>query len=81
MAVVSKFPMSAIEPGTPDSLLDAAQFVQTLERRQGLKFACPEEIAWRQGWISAEEMAALAQPLAKNGYGKYLLELLKEPVF
>jgi glucose-1-phosphate thymidylyltransferase len=70
-----------LDTGTPDSLLDAAQFVQTLERRQGLKFACPEEIAWRRGWISGEQLEALAKPLSKNSYGKYLLELLKGPVF
>lgn len=70
-----------LDTGTPDSLLDAGQFVQTLERRQGLKFACPEEVAWRNGWISADEVKALAKPLLKNGYGKYLLELLNGPVF
>lgn len=63
--------------GTHDSLLDAGQFIATLERRQGLKIACPEEIAWRNGWIGTEQLQRLAQPLAKNGYGQYLLGLLK----
>lgn len=67
-----------LDTGTHDSLLEASQFIATLERRQGLKVACPEEIAYRQGWISAETLQALAQPLAKNGYGQYLLRLLQE---
>lgn len=67
-----------LDTGTHDSLLDAGQFIATLEQRQGLKVACPEEIAWRQGWISDEQLEELAQPLAKNGYGQYLLRLLKE---
>ena len=66
-----------LDTGTHDSLLDAGQFIATLERRQGLKIACPEEIAFRQGWINAEQLQQLAQPLAKNGYGQYLLSLLK----
>ncbi|NIC41411.1 glucose-1-phosphate thymidylyltransferase RfbA [Aquabacterium sp. A08] len=66
-----------LDTGTHDSLLDAGQFIATLERRQGLKIACPEEIAWRNGWIGAEQLQRLAQPLAKNGYGQYLLGLLK----
>ncbi|MFN3377579.1 MAG: glucose-1-phosphate thymidylyltransferase RfbA [Burkholderiaceae bacterium] len=66
-----------LDTGTHDSLLDAGQFIATLERRQGLKIACPEEIAWRQGWIDAEQLGRLAHPLAKNGYGQYLLSLLK----
>jgi glucose-1-phosphate thymidylyltransferase len=66
-----------LDTGTHDSLLDASQFIATLERRQGLKIACPEEIAWRSGWIDAAQLQALAQPLAKNGYGQYLLSLLK----
>ncbi|WP_334154701.1 glucose-1-phosphate thymidylyltransferase RfbA [Tepidimonas sp.] len=66
-----------LDTGTHDSLLDAGQFIATLERRQGLKIACPEEIAWRQGWIDAEQMQRLAQPLVKNGYGQYLLSLLR----
>jgi glucose-1-phosphate thymidylyltransferase len=68
-----------LDTGTHDSLLQASQFIATLEQRQGLKIACPEEIAWRHGWISSEELEKLAQPLAKNGYGQYLLRLLKEP--
>jgi glucose-1-phosphate thymidylyltransferase len=67
-----------LDTGTHDSLLDASQYIATLERRQGLKVACPEEIAWRNGWISSEQLQQLAQPLTKNGYGKYLLQILKE---
>ncbi len=67
-----------LDTGTHDSLLEAGQFIATLERRQGLKIACPEEIAWRNGYINAEQLEKLAQPLAKNGYGQYLLRLLKE---
>ena len=70
-----------LDTGTHDSLLDAGQFIATLERRQGLKIACPEEIAWRHGWIDAAQLACLAQPLAKNGYGQYLLRLLQEKVY
>ena len=67
-----------LDTGTHDSLLEAAQFIQSLEKRQGLKICCPEEIAWRQGWIDDEALALLAQPLAKGGYGEYLLELRDE---
>jgi len=67
-----------LDTGTHESLLEAGQFISTLEKRQGLKVACPEEIAWRQGWISAEELENLAVPLSKNGYGQYLARLLKE---
>ena len=68
-----------LDTGTHDSLLDAGQFIATLESRQGLKIACPEEIAWRSGYIDDAQLAALAKPLAKNGYGQYLQRLLKEP--
>ncbi|MEW6479067.1 MAG: glucose-1-phosphate thymidylyltransferase RfbA [Pseudomonadota bacterium] len=67
-----------LDTGTHDSLLEAGQFIATLEKRQGLKVACPEEIAYRHRWISAEQLQALAKPLAKNGYGQYLLQILKE---
>lgn len=66
-----------LDTGTHDSLLEAAQFVQTIERRQGLKIACPEEVSWRQGWTSASELKELAQPLVKSGYGQYLLDILE----
>ena len=67
-----------LDTGTHDSLLEAGQFIATLEHRQGLKIACLEEIAWRNGWIDAAQVERLAQPLAKNGYGQYLQRLLKE---
>ena len=67
-----------LDTGTHDSLLEASLFIQTLEKRQGLKIACPEEIAFRRGYISREQLEALAQPLSKNGYGQYLLALLQE---
>ncbi|MBK7953708.1 MAG: glucose-1-phosphate thymidylyltransferase RfbA [Candidatus Accumulibacter sp.] len=70
-----------LDTGTHDSLLEAGQFIATIERRQGLKVACPEEIGYRQGWITREHLEELAQPLAKNGYGQYLLSLLKERIF
>jgi glucose-1-phosphate thymidylyltransferase len=66
-----------LDTGTHDSLLEAASFIATLQKRQGLQVACPEEIAYRQGWIGAEQLAALAGTLKKNGYGQYLLSLLK----
>ncbi|HUN93517.1 MAG TPA: glucose-1-phosphate thymidylyltransferase RfbA [Burkholderiaceae bacterium] len=67
-----------LDTGTHGSLLEASQFIETIERRQGLKIACPEEIAYRLGWIDAEAVARLAQPLAKNEYGQYLLRLIEE---
>jgi len=67
-----------LDTGTHDSLLEASQFIATLERRQGLKVACVEEIAWRSGFIDDAQLERLAEPLAKNGYGQYLLRLLKE---
>jgi glucose-1-phosphate thymidylyltransferase len=70
-----------LDTGTHESLLEAGQFIATIENRQGLKVACPEEIAFRQNWINADQLEILAQPLAKNGYGQYLLNLLKEKVF
>ena len=70
-----------LDTGTHDSLLEAGQFIATIEKRQGLKVACPEEIAFRQGWITPAQLENLAQPLAKNGYGQYLLSLLKDKVF
>jgi glucose-1-phosphate thymidylyltransferase len=73
--------MAWLDTGTHDSLLEAGLFVHTIEHRQGLSIACPEEIAYRQGFIGAEQLEALAQPVAKSGYGQYLLALLNEPRF
>ncbi len=70
-----------LDTGTHESLLDASQFIATIERRQGLKIACPEEIAYRKGWVSATQLEALAQPMLKNPYGQYLMSILKERVF
>jgi glucose-1-phosphate thymidylyltransferase len=70
-----------LDTGTHDSLLEASHYIATLEKRQGLKVACPEEIAYRNGWIDASALEKLATPLAKNGYGQYLLGLLGEKVF
>jgi glucose-1-phosphate thymidylyltransferase len=70
-----------LDTGTHESLLEASHFIETIERRQGLKIACPEEIAWRQGWIDTQALEALAQPLAKSGYGEYLLRLVSERLF
>jgi glucose-1-phosphate thymidylyltransferase len=69
-----------LDTGTHDSLLEASQFIATLEHRQGLKIACPEEISWRHDWINSTQLEALAQPMLKNGYGQYLVRLLKDPV-
>jgi glucose-1-phosphate thymidylyltransferase len=66
-----------LDTGTHDSLMEAGQFVQILEHRQGLKVACPEEVSWRMGWISADQVRELAKPLIKSGYGKYLLDILE----
>jgi glucose-1-phosphate thymidylyltransferase len=70
-----------LDTGTHESLLEASSFIETIERRQGLKIACPEEIAYRMGYISARQLRALAKPLAKSGYGEYLLRVLAEKVF
>jgi glucose-1-phosphate thymidylyltransferase len=70
-----------LDTGTHDSLLEAGQFIATLEKRQGLKVACPEEIAYRFGWIDAAALERLAQPLLKNGYGQYLMQVLRERTF
>lgn len=70
-----------LDTGTHDSLLEASHFIHTLEKRQGLKIACPEEIAWRQGWVNNEQLQALANHLAKSGYGQYLSRLLTEKIY
>jgi len=70
-----------LDTGTHESLLEAGHFIETIEKRQGLKVACPEEIAYRQGWVSARQLRALAKPLAKSGYGEYLLRVLADKVF
>jgi glucose-1-phosphate thymidylyltransferase len=70
-----------LDTGTHESLLEAAHFIETIEKRQGLKVACPEEIAFRQGYIGARQLKALARPLARSGYGEYLLRVLQEKVF
>jgi len=67
-----------LDTGTHDSLLDASQFISTIENRQGLKVACPEEVAYRQGWINASQLEALAKPLLKNQFGQYLMKVLSE---
>ena len=69
-----------LDTGTHDSLLEASHFIATLEKRQGLKVACPEEIAWRRGWIDGAQLQRLADPLSKNGYGQYLHRILREQV-
>ncbi len=73
--------MAWLDTGTHESLLEAGQFIATIENRQGLKVACPEEIAYRKGYIDAAALAVLAQPLKKNGYGQYLLRLLSDQIF
>lgn len=69
--------MAWLDTGTHDSLMEAGSFVETIEKRQGLKVCCPEEIAWRNGWITDEQLDGLAEPLSKNGYGRYLRELIE----
>ena len=73
--------MAWLDTGTHESLLEASQYIETIERRQGLKIACPEEIAYRQGWVTADNIRVLAQPMSKNGYGQYLLKMLTEQVY
>jgi glucose-1-phosphate thymidylyltransferase len=73
--------MAWLDTGTHDSLLQASQFIETVENRQGLKVACPEEVAYRKGYISAQQLTALAKPLIKNAYGQYLMRILKDRVF
>ena len=70
-----------LDTGTHDSLLEAGQFIATLEKRQGLKVACPEEIAFRAGWITADQLEAQARPMLKNGYGQYLMQVLRDKAF
>ena len=70
--------MAWLDTGTPDSLHEASAYIRTLEHRQGMKVGCPEEVAYRMGWISAAQLEQLAQPLRKSGYGDYLLNLLDE---
>ncbi len=70
-----------LDTGTHDSLMEAGQFIATLEKRQGLKVACPEEIAFRAGWIDAAQLEALAAPMLKNSYGQYLMQVLRERAF
>lgn len=73
--------MAWLDTGTHDSLLEASMFIQTIEKRQGLKIMCPEEIAYRNGYIDAEQLEKLAQPLIKSGYGSYLMNILTETIF
>jgi glucose-1-phosphate thymidylyltransferase len=73
--------MAWLDTGTHETLLEASSFIETIERRQGLKVACPEEIAYRMGFIGAEDLRRLAEPLSKSGYGRYLLRILEERLF
>jgi glucose-1-phosphate thymidylyltransferase len=70
-----------LDTGTHESLLEASSFIETLEKRQGLKISCPEEIAWRRGLITSDQLKKLAEPLMKSGYGKYLLQIIDERIF
>jgi glucose-1-phosphate thymidylyltransferase len=70
-----------LDTGTHDSLMEAGQFIAPLEKRQGLKVACPEEVAFRAGWISAQQLERQAQPMLKNGYGQYLMQVVRERVY
>jgi glucose-1-phosphate thymidylyltransferase len=70
-----------LDTGTHDSLMEAGPFIATLEKRQGLKVACPEEIAFRAGWRNAEQLERQAQPMLKNGYGQYLMQVVRERVY
>jgi len=70
-----------LDTGTHDSLLQASSFIETLEKRQGLKISCPEEIAWRMGYINTEQLKTLAEPLVKSGYGEYLLHIIDEKIY
>jgi glucose-1-phosphate thymidylyltransferase len=70
--------MAWLDAGTPESLQEAGQFIQAIERRQGTKIACPEEVAWRMGFIGADDLARLAEPLRNAPWGRYLLDLLRE---